>query len=161
MPHTRIKERMDADDTESEGKRAKKIAKIYASRRLKKIVIRRVERHLARDICLLRAGTKHSQGELQMVRSDLEWLITWQIKDCPNQPPLWCDGVENLVISTSDGLRFQLRGEATIGPESDITHLYQCPLEGSFVLSRNLKEIKQYRLRLTDNAHFYLLRKGK
>ncbi|MGY4535280.1 hypothetical protein ACVW0Y_004433 [Pseudomonas sp. TE3786] len=152
---------MDVDEAAHEEKWARKIAKIYASRRRKNQIIRKMERHLAQAVSQLRPDTKYSQGELQNVRSGLEWLISWRIKNCVNQPPMWCDGVRMLTITGSGGLIFHLNAQAIIGPESDVTNLFRCQLTGSFVLSRNLKEIKQYRLRLAGGDHVYVLSKGK
>ncbi|GLK88544.1 hypothetical protein [Pseudomonas turukhanskensis] len=152
---------MDVDEAEHEEKWARKRAKTYASRRRKNQIIRKMERQLAQEVCQLRADTKYSQCELQNVRSSLEWLISWRIKNCVNQTPMWCDGIETLTIAGSGGIIFHLDAQAIIGPESDVTNLYRCQLKGSFVLSRNLKEIKQYCLRLTGNDHVYVLSKNR
>jgi hypothetical protein len=150
---------MEFGESHNEKVWAKKMAKIYSSRRLKNKMIRRMEGNLANIVTEFYGNTNHAQKNRQQIESALEWFMTWRIKLSAYKEPMWCDGIQNLDITSSGRGVFHIKGQVIIGPESNVRHLYKCPLSGTLSLSRNFKTINKYRIELVDNGEKYLFTK--
>ena len=102
-------------------------------------------------------GKYLSGGDISLSRlsSSLEWFFTWRIKLEDLENTMWCDGVIDLEIFKSGRHSINLRGQAYIGPESDVMTIYKCSLEGKIDLSKKHDFIESYNIRTNVNGRTY------
>lgn len=93
------------------------------------------------------------------LQSDLEWLVTWKIKQAKSSEPMWCDGTKDLNLERTSKKTLDISALVTIGPESDVMTLNLANLKGTITLSQNCKKLKAYYLKIQDGETSYVLSK--
>ena len=93
------------------------------------------------------------------LESDLEWFVTWKIKQVTKTEPFWCDGTKDLDIECLSGKDFSIKATVYIGPESDVNCINEAKLEGTLTLSSHKKRLKSYNLRIRQGSSTYGLSK--
>lgn len=106
-------------------------------------------------------GLYLSVGELSLSKlsSNLEWFLTWRIKLEDLENTMWCDGVIELEVSKSGRNSINLKGRAYFGPESDVTIIHKCNLEGKIYLSKKHDFIESYIFNTDVNGKNYEIAK--
>lgn len=102
-------------------------------------------------------GDYLSGGQLSLSElcSNLEWFLTWRIKLEDLENTMWCDGVFELKVSRLGRSSINLGGRAYFGPESDVTIIHKCNLEGSITLSSKLDFIESYNFKTNVNGKVF------
>jgi len=124
----------------------------YSNNRALNKAIRKTENSFAINL----AKSRWSRRSLE---SDLEWFITWKIKQVTKTDPFWCDGAKNLDIEYISSKVFSIKASVYIGPESDVNCINEAELEGTLTLSSHKKRLKSYSLRIKQGSSTYELSK--
>lgn len=124
----------------------------YSSNRALNKAIRKTESSFAINL----AKPRWSRRSLE---SNLEWFVTWKIKQITKPEPFWCDGAKDLDIECLSSKEFSIRASVYIGPESDVNCINEAKLEGTLTLSSHKKRLKSYSLRIKQGSSTYELSK--
>ena len=114
--------------------------------------IRKVERSLAQNL----SKSKWSRNALE---NDLEWFVTWKIKQVTRAGAYWCDRAKNLELEWLSNKVLLIKAIIYIGPESDVSSVSEATLEGSLTLSSHGKRLKSYNLNIVQSGTTYVLSK--
>ncbi len=94
-----------------------------------------------------------NQKDFQIeISSNMEWLLTWAIKQSDFPEKMWCDGVVDLFFTSIENRKYIFNAKVWIGPESDVGHQYQCKMSGSVILSQDSKDLQRYEFIIYDKG---------
>lgn len=124
----------------------------YSSTRALNRTIRKFENRFASNLA-------KSKWQRRQLESDLEWFVTWKIKQVANPDVFWCDGATDLYLERLSKKLFHIKASIRIGPESDVNCISEATLQGSILLSSHGKRLKSYKLVIDDGESKYVLSK--
>lgn len=124
----------------------------YLSNRALNKTIRKVENLFAVSL----AKPIWSRRELE---SNLEWFLTWKIKQATKPDTFWCDGAKDLHLERLSNKFLQIKATIRIGPESDVSCINEATLYGTLSLSSHGKRLKSYNLVIEEGESTYVLSK--
>lgn len=79
----------------------------------------------------------------QVLQSNLEWLLTWKLKNRHLPQYMWCDGVSLKEVVRLSKSTISLIGLVRVGPEGS-EKIFNVPLVGTMVLKHTGKQFKRY-----------------
>jgi hypothetical protein len=147
------------DNTAKSPSQRRRACKFGVSRRRMKKVIRAEEARVASRLTALRPlpGESIDPDDRLGVLGDFEWFLTWRLKTGCGDLPLWCDGVNDLILSWQSPRTVSVSGTAFIGPEDDVSRgCKRFSLTGSLTLDSRGRRLKSYSLVLARGIERYL-----
>jgi len=88
---------------------------------------------------------------------DLEWFLTWRAKLARFPHIVWCDGSEVTEYEKIDEQQYQIKANVLLGPESDISTLFECELRGIIEVEPGLNKLHNYHLQITYQGQEYFI----
>ena len=124
----------------------------YSSTRALNKAIRKIENSFA-------ANLAKPKWQRQQLENDLEWFVTWKIKQVTKPDTFWCDGATDLHLERLPNKSLHIKALVRIGPESDVNYINEATLHGTLLLSPHGKRLKSYKLVIESNESTYVLSK--
>ena len=107
----------------------------YLSKRALNRSIRKIENRFATNLA-------KSKWQRQQLENDLEWFVTWKIKQVTKPDTFWCDGAKDLQLDRLPNKLLHIKASIRIGPESDVNFINEATLHGTLLLSSHGKRLK-------------------
>lgn len=124
----------------------------YSSTRTLNRTIRKVENRFATNLA-------KSKWQRRQLENDLEWFVTWKIKQVTKPDTFWCDGATDLHLERLSKKLLQIKALIRIGPESNVNCISEAILQGTILLSSHGKRLKAYKLVIEEGESKYVLSK--
>jgi hypothetical protein len=141
----------------------RRMRKLYSNKREMKKVIRKQEAQLAKSFAELELEGISPSVELTNIGSlegAMEWFLTWRLKLGHYPYIMWCDGVQDLLVTPVGRRSYYVEAEVWIGPEADTNVERLCGLKGTITLNQRLNKLRSYRLYIADEERMYVANKA-
>ena len=145
--------------------------KLYSNRRAMKKMIRKHEDRVAIGLASLDLrSTRHSTGSAALAM-DMEMFLSWRLNLGRYACHMWCDGVEDLLITPIDRRAYYVEAKACIYPvlTSDLSDLSEptsgveglWELKGTLILNSRLDKLRSYEIHICDQELVLRCVKGR